>query len=308
MVRKIVLQLLIYMVIILTLTSAFVFTIVYINKGKPEKKDKLYEINATHDGLVQTIAYYLVKPILESALDRYIEKHGLTEYLQGIAQQKEENSMNFYEITEGNGGKALCGQKVLLQMYKIQNNNLATSLPLLNQVSDVILEIGQDNLKEMSLGIMGMKEGGERVITINNPTNNNKMNFNSYYVKLIEIKNRYPDSANDLMIFNDLANKSGKQVKCGDEISVKYSVSESNGKYIVKNQTVQFKVGNKKVPLAIELGVVGMRAGNNRTIISPPDLLNITEDMLIKDISFNEENISIINLSLEPLDIEEQFQ
>lgn len=308
MVRKIVLQLLIYMVIILILTSAFVFTIVYINKGKPEKKDKLYEINATHDGLVQTIAYYLVKPILESALDRYIEKHGLTEYLQEITQQKEKDSINFYEITEGNGSKALCGQKVLLQMYKIQNNNLATSLPLLNQVSDVTLEIGQDNLKEMSLGIMGMKEGGERVITINNPANNNKMNFNSYYVKLIEIKNRYPESVNDLMIFNDLANKSGKQVKCGDEISVKYSVSESNGKYIVKNQTVQFKVGDKKVPLAIELGVVGMRAGNNRTIISPPDLLNITEDMLIKDIGFNEENISIINLSLEPLDIEEQFQ
>ncbi|WP_341808771.1 FKBP-type peptidyl-prolyl cis-trans isomerase [Wolbachia endosymbiont (group E) of Neria commutata] len=308
MVRKITLQLLIYMVIILTLTSAFVFTIVYINKGKPEKKDKLYEINATHDGLVQTIAYYLVKPILESALDRYIEKHGLTEYLQGIAQQKEKDSINFYEITEGSGSKALCGQEVLLQMYKIQNNNLATSLPLLNQVSDVTLEIGQDNLKEMSLGVMGMKEGGERVITINNPANNNKMNFNSYYVKLIEIKNRYPESVNDLMIFNDLANKSGKQVKCGDEISVKYSVSESNGEYIVKNQTVQFKVGNKKVPLAIELGVVGMRAGNNRTIISPPDLLNITEDMLIKDIGFNEENISIINLSLEPLDIEEQFQ
>lgn len=308
MVRKIVLQLLIYMVIILILTSAFVFTIVYINKGKPEKKDKLYEINATHDGLVQTIAYYLVKPILESALDRYIEKHGLTEYLQEITQQKEKDSINFYEITEGNGSKALCGQEVLLQMYKIQNNNLATSLPLLNQVSDVTLEIGQDNLKEVSLGVMGMKEGGERVITINNPANNNKMNFNSYYVKLIEIKNRYPESVNDLMIFNDLANKSGKQVKCGDEISVKYSVSESNGKYIVKNQTVQFKVGNKKVPLAIELGVVGMRAGNNRTIISPPDLLNITEDMLIKDIGFNEENISIINLSLEPLDIEEQFQ
>ncbi|APR98138.1 FKBP-type peptidyl-prolyl cis-trans isomerase [Wolbachia endosymbiont of Folsomia candida] len=304
MIRKITLQLLIYMVIILTLTSAFVFTIVYINKDKPEKKDKLYEINATHDGIIQTIAYYLVKPMLESALDRYIHKHGLTEYLQAIIQQKEESAINFYEISEGNGSKAFCGQEVLLQMYKIQNNNLATTLPLLNQVSDVTLEIGQDKLKEMSLGVIGMKEGGERVVTINNPGSNNKTNFNSYYVKLIEVKDQYPDSANDLMIFNDLVNKSGKQVTCGDEISVKYSVSESNGKYIIKNQTAQFKVGNKKVPLAIELGVIGMKTGNNRTIISPPDLLNITDDMSIKDIDFNEKDISIITLTL---DIEEQL-
>ncbi|MDX5518906.1 MAG: peptidylprolyl isomerase, partial [Wolbachia endosymbiont of Andrena agilissima] len=119
MVRKIILQMLISIVMILTLTSAFMFTIVYINKGKPGKKDKLYEISATHGGLIQTIAHYLVKPILESALDRYIEKHGLTEYLEEITQQKEEDSINFYEITEGSGSKAFCGMEVLLQIYKI---------------------------------------------------------------------------------------------------------------------------------------------------------------------------------------------
>ncbi len=113
MVRKIILQMLISIVMILTLTSAFMFTIVYINKGKPEKKDKLYEISATHGGLIQTIAHYLVKPILESALDRYIEKHGLTEYLEEMTQQKEEDSINFYEITEGSGSKAFCGLEVL---------------------------------------------------------------------------------------------------------------------------------------------------------------------------------------------------
>ncbi|WP_395462721.1 FKBP-type peptidyl-prolyl cis-trans isomerase [Wolbachia endosymbiont of Cantharis cryptica] len=299
MIRKIILQLLISIVIIFTLTSAFVFVVAYTNKSKPEKRDKLYEINTAHDGLVQTITYYLVKPILESALDRYIEKHGLTEYLEEITQQKEEeNSINFYEVTEGNGSKAFCGQEVLLQMYKI-SNNLAASLPLLNQVSDVILKIGQDNWKEVSLGLIGMKEGGERVVTINSIANDNKMNFNSYYVKLIEVKDKYPDSVNNVMIFNNLINKTGKQVKCGDEISVKYSVIGHNGKYMIKNQTVQFKVGDKKVPLAIELGVVGMRPDNNRTIISPPELLNVTDGMLIEDIDFDEENISIINLSLD---------
>lgn len=135
MVRKIILQMLISVVMILTLTSAFVFTIVYINKGKPEKKDKLYEINATHGGLIQTIAHYLVKPILESALDRYIEKHGLTEYLEEITQQKEEDSINFYEITEGSGSKAFVAWKSYCKYIKFliitQQHSLAKFLMLL---------------------------------------------------------------------------------------------------------------------------------------------------------------------------------
>lgn len=296
MVRKIILQLLISIVIIFTLTSAFVFTIVQINKSRPEKRDKLYKLNTTNDSLVQTIAYYLVKPILESALDHYIEKHGLKEYLEEITQQeREENSINFYEITEGSGSRALCGQEVLLQMYKV-SNNLAAPLP--SQVPNVTLKIGQDNWKEVGLGVMGMKEGGERVVTVN-IANDNKTNFNSYYVKLIEVKDKHPDSVNNMMIFNDLINRTGKQVRCGDEVSIKYSVMGHDGEYIIKDQTAQFKVGDKKVPLAIELGVVGMRAGNNRTIISPPELLNVTDGMLIGDTDFDEENVSIINLSLD---------
>ncbi len=283
MVKKIILQIFIFLVMVLTLASVFIITIVYINKDKPEKEDKLYEINATHDGLTQTIARYLVKPILESALDRYIEKHGLAEYLEEITQQKEEETIKFYEITEGSGSKAFCGQEVLLQMYKISNNLAA--LP--SQVSDITLRIGE---KEVSLGVIGMKEGGERVVTI--AADDNKMSFNSYYIKLIEVKDKYPDSVNNLMIFNDLINKTRKQVKCGDEISAQYSIKRYNGEYIVKDQTVQFKVGDRKMPLAIELGVVGMRAGNKRTVLSPPDLLT---DVLTKGIDCD---IAIIDLRL----------
>ncbi|WP_168464115.1 FKBP-type peptidyl-prolyl cis-trans isomerase [Wolbachia endosymbiont of Ctenocephalides felis wCfeT] len=288
MIRKIVLQLFVSLILILFLTSSFVLTVVYINKSRPEKKDKLYEVNSAPDSFVQTVAYYLVKPIIESALDRYIEKHGLAEYLQ---TQQEAEQINFYEITEGQGSKAFCGQEVVLQIYKISNKGLATPFAFSNQVSDTIMKIGQGDL--LSLGIIGMKEGGERVVTI---TNND---FKTYYVKLIEVKDPYLSSVDNLMIFNDLTNKSGKQITCGDEVSVKYSVREHNGEYTSKNHTVKFRVGDKKVPLAMELGVVGMKVGNNRTIISPPELLRVTDDTLMEDIGFDEENISIIDLVIE---------
>lgn len=285
MVKKNLLQLLITLVMIIILVSSFVLIITYTNKNRPKKESELYEINTTGEGLVQTIAYYLVKPILESTLDRYIEKHGLTEYLRELMQQ-EEDRVNFYEISEGSGDKAFCGQEVSLQIYKISN-----SISLSNQASDITLEIGKDKLKDLSLRIIGMKEGGERVVTT--------IDGDNFYVKLVEIKDKYPDSANNLMIFNNSVGKTGKRVKCGDEISVKYSVMDHSGEPVVKAQALQFKVGDKKVPLAIELGVVGMRSGNNRTIISPPELLSVTDDMIIKDMHFDEENISIIDLSID---------
>lgn len=275
MVKKIILQLLISIVMILTMTIAFTVIVVHINKNKPAKKDRPYEMNATHEGLVQTVAHYLIKPLLESAFDRYIEKNGLAEYLEEMKQQTEVDLVNFYEIAEGEGSKAFCGQQVSLQMHKMFGGNI---LPF--QTSDVTLEIGRDKL---SLGVIGMKEGGERVVLVND---DNK-NVDSYYVKLIEVKNKYPDSINNLMIFDNLTNKFGKKVKCGDEISIKYSIRKHNGELQIENQAVQFKVGDKKVPLAIELGVIGMKAGNNRTVIAPPDVLD-----------GDEENISIIDLSL----------
>lgn len=289
MIKKIILQLLISIMIIFILTAAFTLIIVNINKNKPEREDKLYEVNTVHEGLVQTMVYYLIKPILESALDRYIEKNGLVEHLKEMQQHTEVNSVNFYEIAEGNGNKALCGQKVSLMMRKISNVNIASF-----QDSEVTLEIGKDKLKDVGLGIIGMKEGGERVVLIND----NKKGINSYYVKLIEVKDKYPDSISNLMIFDNLTNRAGKKVNCGDEISVKYSIRKYNGELLVENKTVQFKIGNRKVPLTIELGVIGMRAGNNRTIISPPDALAFDDDMLIQDLNLDEKNISIIDLSL----------
>jgi FKBP-type peptidyl-prolyl cis-trans isomerase (trigger factor) len=199
-----------------------------------------------------------------------------------MKQQTEVDLVNFYEIAEGEGSKAFCGQQVSLQIHKMSGGNI---LPF--QTSDVTLEIGRDKL---SLGVIGMKEGGERVVLVND---DNK-NVDSYYVKLIEVKNKYPESINNLMIFDNLTNKFGKKVKCGDEISIKYSIRKHNGELQIENQAVQFKVGDKKVPLAIELGVIGMRVGNSRTIISPPDVLTIDGN----DDMFDEENISIIDLSL----------
>ena len=239
-----------------------------------------------HEGLVQTIAYYLIRPTFESILERYIEKNGLFEYVKQH-EQKSDNHFNFYEITEGTGSKALCGQEVALQINKISN----ISIP--QKASDIVLKIGEDKLKEVGLGAIGMREGGERAVLINNGTN-----IDSYYVKLIKIIDKYPNSVSNLMIFDNLTNSVAGKVKCGDEVSVKYSVTKYNGALQIETKEVKFKIGAKEVPLAMELGVIGMTAGNNRTVIAFPDALTITNEMLIKDIDFDKENISIINLKI----------
>lgn len=267
-----------------------------------EETDKGYEINNLNDGIIQTIAFSLLKPILEARIDYYIEKHGLLDYLQKIKKQKEfKDLVNFYDISYGNGKKALCGSKVSLQVYKLLNyDNIVNKEQYLQKFMNLNVnptferKIGEE--KELDLGIIGMKEGGERVILI--VDNAEISDKKSYYVKLLSVKTESPSSVDNLMIFDDANYTSGMPVMCGDEVEVNYSVRKHNGELFTDNQFARFKVGDGKVPLAIELGVLKMQEGGKRTIISPPDLLTTIDDMVVGNIRPDEKNVAIINLSV----------
>ncbi|OEY86590.1 peptidylprolyl isomerase [Wolbachia pipientis] len=281
MIKKFILQYLIPVIVIFSLTAACILLIVNVSPKK--KENSLYEVNVTHDGLVQTIACYLVRPIIESVFDRYIEKNGLADYLNAQKEAMAQELLNFQDINHGNGNEAFCGQKVSLQVHKVSNTHFSPFF-----IEDITLEIGKERLKELSLGVIGMREGGERMILASN---------NSYYVKLIKVHNVYPSDA--IMIFDNLINRTGKSVKCGDHVVIKYNIKKHNGKLQVENKILEFTVGDKQVPLAIELGVIGMKMGNNRTIISSPDILTVTNNIPVNMADFDKENISIITLSLE---------
>ncbi|WP_339045702.1 FKBP-type peptidyl-prolyl cis-trans isomerase [Candidatus Mesenet endosymbiont of Agriotes lineatus] len=312
-VKKLVPKLLWIGVVITLLITTFSLSVSYFtNKGdvgKAEKKpDKGYEINNLNDGIIQTIAFSLLKPILEARIDYYIEKHGLLDYLKKIRKQKEfKDLVNFYDISYGNGKKALCGSKVSLQVYKLLNyDNILNKEQYLQKFMNLNIsstserKIGEE--KELDLGIIGMKEGGERIILINHNMDNaedaNTSDKKSYYIKLLSVKTESPSSVDNLMIFDDANYTSGMPVMCGDEVEINYSVRKHNGELFTDNQSARFKVGDGKVPLAIELGVLKIQEGGKRTIISPSDLLTTTNDMVIDHIKPDEKNVAIINLSV----------
>ncbi|MBV0899593.1 MAG: FKBP-type peptidyl-prolyl cis-trans isomerase [Wolbachia endosymbiont of Fragariocoptes setiger] len=273
MIRKSILQLLVSIIIIAILAAASSVIIIYINKNTPIKADQM---NVENEGLAQTIAYYLIRPLLESSLEHYIKTHKLNEYLI----QKEEN-ITFHDITKGKGNKAYCGQEVMLQLSKFPYQ----------QISQVTFRIGNDEFKEIGLGVIGMQEEGERVVL----TNNGK-DITSHYVKLIKIIDEHSILENNFMIFDNIKNRTEKKAKCGDNVSVKYTVRNHNGKIQAEDQVLKFKIGENKVPHAIEFGTIGMTAENNRTLIAFPNSLIITDEMSVKNIEFDKENISIIDL------------
>lgn len=305
---------LLWIIVVITLfTTTLSLSISYFaNKNDiertEEKLDKGYEINNLNDGIIQTIAFSLLKPILEARIDYYIEKHGLLDYLKKIKKQKESKDLvNFYDISYGNGKKAICGSKVSLQIYKLLNyNNIIDKEQYLQKFMNLNTnpisehKIGEE--KELDSGIIGMKEGGERVILINHAINNkadaNISDKKSYYVKLLSVKTEPPSSIDNLMIFDDANPTSNIPVMCGDEVEINYSVRKYNGELFTDNQSTRFKVGDGKVPLAIELGVLEMQKGGKRTIISPPDLLITTDDMIVGDIKPDKKNVAIIHLSI----------
>ncbi|WP_333023371.1 FKBP-type peptidyl-prolyl cis-trans isomerase [Wolbachia endosymbiont of Pentidionis agamae] len=282
-IRKSILMILSYVLIFLSFCTIFITLVIYGNKNTPKKGVEIFGSGS----LAQIIAHNFIKPVIDSAFDRYVKKNGLTEYLNEV---KEEDAITFSDITEGYGKKAYCGQKVLLKIHEISGTFLFQ-----NQNSDTIWEIGKSKSKELDSGIIGMKEGGERVIVISTDENG-KTNLVSYYVKLIEIKDPYPDSVDNLMIFDNLPSR-GKKVKCGDNISIKYNIRKYNGEPTIENQILNFRVGDAQAPLAFQLGVIGMTTSSNRTVISPPDMLTAGGSILIENI--DKKNISILEFTLQ---------
>ncbi len=308
-------KLLVILVMLTLLAAALNLSVSYFASRKKEDKidqktEKAYELTNVSGGIIQTIAYSLLKPMLEARIDYYIEKHGLLDYLQKAKKQKEfKNLVNFYDISNGTGKKALCGSEVLLQIYKIPDyNNVSKEQymqKLMNFNVDSITKFKLGASKELDWGIIGMREDGERVILINRPMNNdeneaekNINNNESYYVKLLSVETESPASVDNLMIFDDAGHGNSIPVMCGDEVEVNYTVRKYNGEPVISDQSVHFKVGDGKVPLAIELGVLKMQRDGKRTIISPPDLLTTTDDMIIGNIQYDTQSVAIINLEI----------
>ncbi len=259
-----------YITLILSLLLILVYTAYYFISLQTNQNNLKH---MPDNSIISSIGAYIMTPLIESRIDFQLENTGLITLLQ---QRKYDNKIiSIEEIQIGEGQEVICGQDVSIKINNTEEQ----------------IKIGQGSIKALNVGIIGMKEGGIRKIRV--PKNHSErltgiINTEiEYEVTLQQVLSEYPPSVENLLKFETIIGNK-KAIMCGDQVNLEYKVRNVKGKYI-KNEKTSFKVGERNVPLAIELGVIEMVPGSNRTIISPPDLL---------DENFSQEEVSIIDLSI----------
>jgi peptidylprolyl isomerase len=137
--------------------------------------------------------------------------------------------------------------------------------------------IGSAPVRGLDLGLLGMKQGGGRRITIPpelavfrgaRPASAPADAELVYEVELLQVVS---------LEVEDLKSGSGRAVRTGDRVSVHYTGTlKANGQKfdssLDRAQPFEFQVGGGQVIKGWELGVVGMKVGGKRKLIIPADL------------------------------------
>ncbi|AXW84196.1 hypothetical protein BKM88_03290 [Anaplasma marginale] len=254
--------------------------------GITERMDKKpYKVSVVdNDSPAYKIGALILRPIIEARIDRYISKQGLAEYLRDAASAAPlAGNFRLIDIEEGEGREVLCGQKVsaMILRFPMDGQEITDPLQAARKISGstkpVSFRLGAHEVKEVNYALAGMRRGGSRVVIV---TRDEEGKSDSYYIQLTSVDDTVPE-ANDirnLMSFDKRDANSNKEAvteaRCGDAVSVKYTVKDVRGQVLVADQVVDFIIGNRSVPIVLELGVVGLRSDSRRSIIVPPELLS----------------------------------
>ncbi|MBQ4874627.1 MAG: FKBP-type peptidyl-prolyl cis-trans isomerase [Rickettsiaceae bacterium H1] len=229
------------------------------------------------NGLVQSIASYIFLPIIESRIDFYLKNNGIITHLESY--KYDNKLLEIKDITKGKGSEVLCGQKIVVELEEEGLKKEKT------------IKIGTDEIQALNIGILGMKEGGVRKISVpkdlSERLTQEKDTEVSYTITLKKTITNYPESTKNLLIFEKIIGNE-RAIMCGNYVNLEYTLRNIKGE-ITKSDKLSFKVGEGKVPLAFELGIIGMVPGSIRTIISPSNLLSK---------NFPQDHVSIIDLSI----------
>ena len=252
--------------------------------GIAERTDKPYRVSITDNGSpAYKIGALILRPIIEARIDRYISEQGLAEYLRDAASAASpEENFRLIDLEEGEGREVLCGQKVsaMILHFPMDSQEIVDPLQAARKISGstqpVSFRLGAHEIKEINYALAGMRRGGSRIVTV---TRDEEGKSDSYYVHLTSVDDKVPEAHDirNLMSFDkrDTSIKeAATEARCGDAVSVKYTIKDVRGKVLVEDQVVDFIIGNRSVPIVLELGVVGLRSDSRRSIIAPPELLS----------------------------------
>ncbi|MGN7661102.1 MAG: hypothetical protein ACTJLK_00535 [Anaplasma sp.] len=225
----------------------------------------------------------IFRPMIEERLDRYIREQGLEEHLRDVTfRMPPKEKFHSIDLEQGEGPAALCGQKISATVSYFPTDGYRDTVDpskimerIKLGVKPVNFKLGSHKVQELNHAIVGMRKGGSRVINVTAGKNTG-----GHYVQLLSIDDEVAESLAmaDLIIF-DQKKPSGSMgpvavTHCGDKVSITYSIRDIRGKVLQKEKRVDFVVGDRQVPIVLEVSTLGLRSDSIRSIIVPQELLS----------------------------------
>lgn len=228
------------------------------------------------------------KVVLEALARKAVEdKYGKGD-MQIIAA-RETGSLTIIDIIYGEGETLNCGAKAVINYDAFLSSGIKfDATRLKDESSPITIRTGGGQvIKGLEAGIVGMKVGGKRKISIpaelafNNPkfTNNlvSKGEVVTYNVELMEIKSGPYQTKEAIQTLQETPG-TGYDTLCGDKVKVKYAFSKINDEAISGAEgEIEFVVGNGEVPMGLEFATIDMQKNGKKTVEIPNELLKVAE-------------------------------
>lgn len=204
------------------------------------------------------------------------EKYG-KKNLQIVAATETE-AFTVIDIFRGTGNVLNCGAEAVINYDAF----LSTGIPFDstthgNKQIPISAKLGKGQIiKGLEAGMVGMKEGGKRKITIASNLAFDDPNFKNslvktgetvfYEVELVSIKPGPYKIQDNISTISETTGK-GLGALCGDNVTIEYTDAAGN------TDTKSFIIGNKEAPIGLELATIFMAKGGSKTVTIPTNLL-----------------------------------
>ncbi len=194
----------------------------------------------------------------------------------------------------GDGAPAICGERATVH-YSLALNH-GNVLYDSGEARTITIG-GTDILPGMTRGLLGMKPGGQRTITIpqplafDNPRDIAVLQGSDHYkipsgvklkneiitadVSLAALAGTPPDSDMPLRYIDAMHTGTAK-AECGDTVRIALTIWKMDGTKLFaagEEKPITYTIGQGEVPYGIEQGTIGMQQRSKRTLIVPPAYL-----------------------------------
>jgi FKBP-type peptidyl-prolyl cis-trans isomerase len=250
------------------------------------------------------------KVLLDALIKKSIEdRYGKKEIREILAIST--GKLAVIDVLKGSGAELLCGAEAIIKYDAYMSNGLIfDSTTSKNTTAPLTIQTGKNQvIKGLEAGIIGMKEGGRRKISIPSGLGFNLPGFEntiipkdeaiSYEVELVSVKDGVYKNASDVIVQREIPG-SGRQILCGDKARIKYNFKDKAGRQLTEQDAeAEFVLGSGNVPLGLEMAVYEMKTGGKKSFRLSDNLLKTSgKTVLPKALKFKEGDVIQADIEL----------